>query len=393
MRDRRHPPIADILGAAQLRGRARYEDLTYPELIGKVAVLALDDAGLGPDDIDGVTLGLAPSLLLGVDEAQYWVATALPSRHLLARVQNAAGSGLAAFRLACAHVGSGRYRHVLVVAGDLGAQVSDHSAAIWQMLDPLLERHVPMNGITLFALQASAYMRRYGATERDLAMVTVKNRGNGAINPMAQLQRAVSLDEVLKSPVVAWPIRALNVGPPGGGAAAVVVAAHVESGRQSRSVAVAGLGACTDAYSIGLRLTPPDPPFISSSALRNAARTAYAMAGIDDPTQSLDVAEIYASYPIVEMTSSEGLGLCAPGTAAVALRDGRFAIDGKLPVNPSGGASCGNPLSATGLIRLVEIVNQLRGEAGAHQVRNARLGVAAAFGGASQLHDVAVLSR
>ena len=389
----RETPFARILGIGQLPSKARYDDVTYPELVAMVCREALDDSGLDERDLGGIVLGLAPDLLLGSVEGQYLAAYGFKYPDLfLGRVHTAAGSGLSAFRLGCAYACGTIRKPVLVVAADLGSQATDHAKVIWQMLDPLRERHVPMNGVSLFAFMASSYMHAYGITERQLAMVTVKNRANGALNPFAQLRAPVTMDEVLSSALVAWPIRKLQIGPAGGGAAAVVVAppdyAHVQ-----RSVSVLGLGASAGVYSIGDRVARGEADLITVPALTQAANRAYRMAGIATPDKSINVAEVYASYPVIELTSLEALGLAPIGGAAAAMESGRFDRNGALPVNSSGGATCGNPLSATALLRVVELVRLLRDGGGEASARAPRVGLAAGFGGASQLHEVVILGK
>lgn len=386
-------PFASVLGIGQLPSKARYDDVTYPELVAMVCRQALDDSGLGENDLGGIVLGLAPDLLLGSVEGQYLAAYGFHNPDLfLGRVHTAAGTGLSAFRLGCAYACGTIRRPVLVVAADLGSQTTDHAKVIWQMLDPLRERHVPMNGVSLFAFMASAYMQAHGVTERQLAMVTVKNRANGALNPYAQLRTPVSLEEVLASPLVAWPIRKLQIGPAGGGAAAVVVAPP-DFPRARQSVSVLGLGACAGVYSIGDRVARAEPDLIRAPALTKAASRAYRMAGITRPEEGISVAEVYASYPVIELASLEALGLAPAGGAAAALETGRFDRDGPLPVNASGGATCGNPLSATALLRVVELVRLLRAGVGRAGARPPMVGLAAGFGGASQLHEVAILGN
>ena len=279
---------------------------------------------------------------------------------------------------------------VLVVAADLGSPATDDAKVIWQMLDPLRERHVPMNGVSLFAFMASSYMHTYGATERQLAMVTVKNRAKGAHNPFEQLREPVTLEQVLASAPGCLADPQFADWPRGGGAAAVVVAPTGFPQRQN-SVAVRGLGACAGVDSIGDRGARGGADLFRASALTRAAGRAYRMAGIEAPDQAIDVAEVYSSYPAIELVSLEALGLAFFGGAAAAMQSGRLDHDGPLPVNFSGGATCGNPLSATALLRVVELVHLLRVGAGGAIGRAFRTGLAAGFGGASQLHEVAIL--
>ena len=386
-------PFAKILGIGQLPSKARYRDVSYAELVAQVCRDALDDSALEEDDLGGIVLGIAPDLLLGSVEGQYLAAYGFKNPNLfLGRVHTAAGTGLSAFRLGCAYASGTIRKPILVVAADLGSQATDHAKVIWQMLDPLRERHVPMNGVSLFAFMASSYMHAYGASERQLAMVTVKNRANGALNPFAQLRDPVTLEQVLASAPVAWPIRQLQVGPAGGGAAAVVVAPP-DFAHSQQTVSVLGMGACAGVYSIGDRVARGDPDLIRAPALTKAARRAYGMAGIAAPAMTIAIAEVYSSYPVIELVSLEALGLAPPGGAATAMEAGQFNRNGSLPVNSSGGATCGNPLSATALLRVVELVRQLRAGDGRDGGRVPRVALAAGFGGASQLHEVAVLGK
>jgi acetyl-CoA C-acetyltransferase len=385
--------IARITGVGQMPSMPRYADLTYAELISRVAALAIEDAGLEPAAIDGVVLSSAPDLLLGFNEPQFLAALGLPEQaELLARVNTAAGSGLSAVRLALTHVAAGRCKRVLVVAADVGRQAKDHHKLIWTGLDALRERHVPMNGVSLFAFMSTLYMSMFKTSERDLALVTLKNRANGALNPFAQLRSSISIEEILSSTVVAWPIRAAQIGPAGGGAAAVVVEARAAR-RGGRDVAMLGAGSCAAPYSIGNRVAREAPTFAYAAEMTAAARSAYAMAGIDDPARSIAAAEIYASYPIGEIIGIEALGLCERGSAPQKMQEGRFAREGSVPVNLSGGATCGNPLSSTALLRVVEMVRQLRGEAAGAAGNPPSTGVVNGFGGVSQLHEVIVLGR
>ncbi|MGE0500792.1 MAG: thiolase family protein [Rhizobiaceae bacterium] len=379
-------PLGWITGIGQLPSAPRYVDFTYPELLSTVAADAIADAGFEEADVDGVVLSAAPDLLLGVNDPQNLAALGLPAAPLLARVNTAAGSGLSAVRLACAHVAARHCRNVLVAAADIGAQTTDHNRLIWTGLDALRERHVPMNGVSLFAFMSALYMQLFDATEAGLAAVTVKNRRNGVANRFAQLRSEVTLEDVLVSPLVAWPIRRAQIGPAGGGAAALVISA--EPGRNGRQVAVAGCASRAAAYSIGDRVARDDPSFGYASEMSDAARTAYDMAGVTP--SSIDAAEVYASYPVGELISIEALGLCERGTGWRLLGSGRFDRAGSTPVNLSGGATCGNPLSTTALNRVVEMTRQIRGETVTG--RPPALGVVNGFGGVSQLHEVMVLA-
>ena len=387
-------PIAQVLGVAQVPMRTRLPQYTYADLLGRVAHGALADAQVDGGDVDGVILAMSPTTTLGIDEPHFWALSGLPgAARFLGRVHTLASSGLVAFRLACSYVAAKRAKRVLVLAADLADEAPDLIGAITALGDPFAPRAYPQSAITAHAFQASAYMARNRLDERDMAHVIVKNRRNGVDNEYAQLREAVTADDVLASPVLSWPIKRLDASPRSSGAAAVLVGAPEESGPHRR-VTATGFGSFANHGVAGSRMVPGiDESYFDAADLAAAARRAYRMAGIGDPTTDLDLAEIYASFGIIELLGIEGLGLTGGRNAARLIGDGHFHRDAKLPVNASGGATCGTPISATGLIRIVECALQLRGEAGARQIaKEPHRAVAAAIGGLFQLHDIAVLA-
>jgi acetyl-CoA C-acetyltransferase len=385
--------IAHILGVAQLPMRTRLPQYTYADLLGRVAQAALADAELAGGDVDGLILAMAPTTTLGIDEPHFWALTGLPGGHrFLGRVHTLASSGLVAFRLACSYVAAKRAKRVLVVAADLADEAPDLIGAITALADPFAPRHYPQSAITAHAFQAAAYMARNHLDERDMAHVIVKNRANGVDNEVAQLREAVTIEEVLASPVLSWPIKRLEASPRSSGAAAVVVGPADTRGPH-RAVAATGFGSFANHGHSGARMAPGiDESYFDAADLAAAAQRAYRMAGIDNPPAQLDLAEVYASFGIIELLSIEGLGLTRGRNAARMIGDGHFRRGSVLAVNASGGATCGTPISATGLIRIIECALQLRGEAGARQLaKTPHRAVAAAIGGLFQLHDIAVL--
>jgi len=383
-----------VLGVAQFPMRTRLPDYTYADLLGRIAYQAVEDSGVDPGDLDGLILSLPPTTTLGVDEAQYWGLAHLPgSRHVLGRVHAAAASGLQAFRLACAWVSAGRARRVLVVGADLADEVANLAGALGQLHDPFTERQVVRNAITSAAVQASAYMAAHKVTSLELASVVVKNRGNGVRNQYAQLRQAVTGQEVADSPLLSWPIRRLDCAPRSSGAAAILVGAEGTGRGGRRTVRAAGFGAFAGARMIGSRMVPGAQSYLDGADLAAAAAQAYAVAGIRDPRTEIGCAELYAAFGIIELLSIEALGLCPKGEAARRIADGEFHADAALPVNPSGGATCGNPLASTGLIRVIEATLQLWGEAGEKQVELRQPTVlVTAIAGAFQSHEVGVLA-
>jgi acetyl-CoA C-acetyltransferase len=381
--------IATVLGVAQVPMRTRLPQYTYADLLGVVAHGALADAGVAAEDVDGLILAMAPTSTLGIDEPQFWALDALPgSRHCLGRVHTLASSGLVAFRLACAHVAAGRAKRVLVVAADLADESPNLIAAIGMFADPFAERHYPQSAASAHAFEMAAYMARNRLSERDMAHVVVKNRGNGVVNEYAQLREPITIDEVVTSPVLSWPIKRADASPRTSGAAAVLVGSPAE-----RGVAATGFGSFANHPVSGARMVPGiDESYFDASDMRCAATRAYRMAGIGRPHEEIDLAEVYASFGIIELLSIEGLGLTDGRDAARLISAGEFHRNARLPVNASGGATCGTPISATGLIRVIEATLQLRGTAGARQIKHEpRRAAVSAIGGLFQLQEVGIL--
>jgi acetyl-CoA C-acetyltransferase len=384
--------LGQILGVAQMPMRTRQSKFTYADLLGRIAHDAIADAQLEAKDIDGLIIALSPTTLIGVDDPYYWGLSGLPGAHrFLGRVQIAAASGIPALRLACAHIAARRASRILIVAGDLADEGSSLGNALGQLMDPFTDKQYPRNAITAAAVQMSGYMAANKLDEREMAHVIVKNRGNGVLNKYAQLKQAVTLDEVLASPPLAWPVKRLDSSPRTSGAAAIVVG-PVDQKTHHRPTFATGFGSFVSGRNIGARMTPKDSSYFDGSDLAMAGRQAYKMAGVSNPAKDIHVAEVYASFGVIELISIEALGLAGGKNAARLLSDGAFTNESDLPVNPSGGATCGNPISSAGLVRIIEVVEQLRGNGGERQVkRSVDRTVVSAIGGTFQCHEVGVL--
>jgi acetyl-CoA acetyltransferase len=223
-----------------------------------------------------------------------------------------------------------------------------------------------------YASEAREHMARHGTRREDYALVAVKNHGNGSLNSKAQFQRPRTLEEVLAAPMIADPLTRLMCSPIGdGAAAAILVSADVprrHAGAKPVTVAASVLASGTPAASR------------QSAVVTRAAERAYAMAGVGP--EDLDVAEVHDASAPAEIFLYEELGFCRLGEGGRLVADGVTALGGKLPVNTSGGLLAkGHPVGATGIAQVVEIVEQLRGRAGARQVAGARVALTQNAGG------------
>ena len=251
-----------------------------------------------------------------------------------------------------------------------------------------------------YALMMQEHMRLYGTTERQMAMVSVKNHRNALSNPMACMPMDITVDDVLASPPVVAPYKRLDCAVLADGAASMVLAteawanAHAPGWRNRPRVDLTGVGCGTDRVRIGDR-PKPYPGLAHYRAKREASRAAYAMAGITDPRRELDVAEVADTYTGAEMQAYEDLGFCDHGQSGPLTERGVFDLGGELPTNTSGGLiGQGAPPGAMGLAQAIEIVSQLRGECPSErQVPDARRGLTDIHGGTASFSVVSIFER
>src|SRR2546429_2595674 len=360
-------PNVWIAGAGMTRVGRRSEPLG--DLMADAAHAALAAAGRErPDAI--VVAAMNPEEFVGDGNFASNVATHMGFAEVpTVRIETATSSGAAALYAGFAEVAAGLHRTVLVVGGEKMTHLATPrvSEIIGRSIDPY-ERAYGATMPALAGLVTRALMVRRGVGVREIAQVAVKNHANGARNPYAHFQQAVTLEEVMESRMVADPPRLLDCCPISGGAAAVVLTA------ERSAVRAAGIGQGADALAVRHRAD-----VTHFKATRDAARAAFAMAGFG-PAR-VDFAELHDAFASFELISLEDLGLVPPGKAGRVTLDGETALDGRLPINPSGGLKArGHPLAATGLAQVVECVWQLTGRAGERQV-SGRVGRAHSPGG------------
>ena len=344
----------------------------------EAAILALDDAGV--EKIDSMIVGcMSSGLFVGQEHissllADYLGQVPVPA----ARVESACASGGLALRMGWIEVASGLSDVVLVGGVEKMTDVNGNEAtyALGTAADQEYECY---HGITfpgLYALMARAHMDKYGTTREQLAMVAVKNHANGSLNPLAQYPFKVSVEAVLSSVMVADPLRILDCSPITDGGAALILA-PVELAKKLKKpiVRVTASGMATDTIALSSRR---EITWIEST--HQAAKRAYAMAG--KKPEDIHVVEVHDCFTIAEIMVTEALGLVKKGHGGPAVADGLTALTGRFPVNPSGGLKAkGHPVGATGVAQAVEVVKQLRGEAGERQVKGATRGLTQNMGG------------
>lgn len=367
-------PVA-IIGTGQTRHCKARPDVHQGELVGEAVQAALLDADLAFSDIDAVVLtnmemfeGRAlPELWCG----EFAGALAKP----IMKVATGGTSGTSGVIAALMQVASGVFDTVLVVGWEKHSEGSTQTGM--SLVDPAWDRHIAAGAIGNFALSISQYVAARGVTAEQAALVAVKARRNGALNPYAHMQDAhISVEQVLASPMLAEPVRLLDMCPQSDGAAALVIAAGDKAKRYRHPAWFKASATRHDQPYIG----DLDERLLKMRTLRGAAAEVYRKAGIRDPFREIDVAEIYEPVSYVELAWYEALGFCAEGQAGRLIESGATEIGGVLPVNPSGGVLCANPVGATGVIRVAEAARQLHRKAAAHQVDGVRQALVTGYG-------------
>jgi len=381
-----------VVGAGMTRFVRRAQE-TGKELAWEASREALASCELSLDRIDAVCLTSAPDAFDGVHmKGEYLSDGAGAFGKPFIRTYVGGGSGVFTAIQAYYTVASGMADVVLAVAEEKMSSTQPHpQGAFLTIFDNLLERPLGPNLLWIFALEMNRYMHAYGLDKRDIATVAVKNKRNAADHPAALLGQAdITVEDVLASETLAWPVQRLDVSPISDGAVALIVASE-EAARAitDTPVWIQGVGWNLDtAYWTNRDLVFPE-------YVANAARSAYAMAGVTEPRKQIHIAEPYDPFDYKELHHLEGLLLFDKGKAPEAAREGVLNRDGDLPSCPSGGLlGVGNPIAAAGLMKVAELFWQLRGEAGARQVPGTpERGVAQAWGDLMQVGTVVVMGR
>jgi acetyl-CoA C-acetyltransferase len=380
---------AGVLGVGQTRHRSRRSDVSIAGLCREAVDRALADAGTAHADIDAVVVGKAPDLFEGVMMPELYLADALGAvGKPLLRVHTAGSVGGATGIVATSLVQAGVHRRVLAVAFEKQSE----SNAMWALsIAPPFSMPVLAGAGGYFAPHIRAYIRRSGAPEHIGAMVAVKDRRNGARNPYAHLQQPdITLESVRSSPMLWDPVRYDETCPSSDGACAVVIGdqaaaeAAVSDGRPVAWIRATSMRTEPTMFS--------GKDHVNPRAGADCAVALWRQAGITDPLEQIDMAEIYVPFSWFEPMWLENLGFAAEGQGWRLVEAGETEIGGKLPVNASGGVLSSNPIGASGLLRFAESALQVMGKAGDHQVPGARTALGHAYGGGSQYFSMWVVS-
>jgi len=365
-----------VLGAGSTKYGKLEDSIT--DITIQASVGAIESAGIDPKEIQAGYI----SNVFGVADKQVHLGPVImsnlgiPEKPSLS-IESACGSGSVSFREAFANVAAGFYDAVLVA----GTEKVTHTGTEWTTTyfsycsDFFYEGGAGASFPGLFASMARAYLTEFKATEEDLAAVAVKNHENGLLNPKAHLRKKITIDDVMNSAVVASPLKLYDCCPFSDGASAVILCSEKFAKSHSKNyVNVIGSGRGGSPATLQGR---DHMTTIPSTKL--AAQAAYKMAGIT--AKDIDFAEVHDCFTIAEVVDTEDLGFFEKGTGVQAVREGRTARNGDIPVNPSGGLKAkGHPIGATGVGQVVEVFEQLTGKAGERTVKDAKIGLTHNFG-------------
>jgi acetyl-CoA C-acetyltransferase len=380
-----------VIGAGMTKFVRRAEE-TPGELTAQAVEMALADAGMTIDDIDAVCLGTAPDAFDGIHmNGENLIAGAGGAGKPYLRHFVGGGTGVFSPIHGWMHVASGKFETCLVVAEEKMSPCFPHPAgAFITIFDHTTEQPLELTLIHIFALEMARFMHAYGYTEEEIAQVSVSHKRNALDHPAAQLGEQITVDDVMNSTMLSWPVKRYDISPTSDGAVAIVLSSEdVARARGMTPVWIDGIGFRLDtAYWTSRDLAFPD-------YVAMAAHDAYEMAGITRPEDQIDLWEPYDPFDYKALHHMNGLLLDRTGrTVKRLLAEGALERDGSHPMCPSGGAlGVGNPIAATGLMKIAELYFQLSGQAGARQVpKEVRRGIAQAWGDLMQVGTVVIMN-
>lgn len=370
-------PMASVVGIGALPV-GKHTGLLEHEMMLQALVAAVEDAGLTKNDIDALIFSTprpyADQRYFGTFMAGY---LEMPVGDILMEVLGNGLTGSIAFDVAVERVASGKAKVAVALGVNKELHVPTGEHMQWSMRAVGdVDFHVPfgVTPIAWYAFNAVRYMHEYGLTREELAAIPVKNRRHAALNPIAQMRKPITVQDVLDARPIVRPLGLLDVPPRSDGAVAIVIARPDIARSLGRQVDVVSRGF----HHEGIHQVSSRPKALTwFESAEIASAKAYEGCGIS--VQDLDFAEVYAPCSIVELILSESIGLVERGKGGAAAAAGETSLGGRIPISPSGGcASRGHPPHVTPLYNVFEAVEQLRGEAGERQVVGA--GIAAVTG-------------
>jgi acetyl-CoA C-acetyltransferase len=367
-------------------------NLGLKDLITEAGIKAIQDAKISGNDIELIVGGsMSSGMFVGQEHTGALFADQMGLNPKPAiRTEAACASSSVALRVGVMAIASGMYDCVAVGGAEKMTDVygSQATTTLAGAMDRDNEAYFGLTFPGVYALMAKRHMHQYGTTREQLAMVAVKNHGNAVHNPHAQYRSPITIDEVLKSPLVADPLRLLDCSPIADGAACIIIVpAEVAKNYTDTPIYIRASVQASDTLGLYMR-----KDITTINANLHAAKLAYQMAGVTPA--DMHFAEVHDCFTINEIISCEDLGFCKKGDGGKIIQEGETHIGGRIPINTSGGLKAkGHPVGATGAGQIVELVEQLRGEAGKRQVAGAETALAHNLGGSGSTVVIHILSR
>lgn len=374
-----------IVGIGYSGFRPLTPEVSYKELMYEAAVRAYEDAGINPRrDVDSFVT-VAEDFIEGTSIFDEYTPDQLGG--MLKPNVTIPGEGIHGLATAYMQIASGIADIVAVEGHSKASNVLTFSWITAYAMDPVLNRPLAAHPLFVAGLEMNRYLHETGATREQCALVAAKNRRNALHNPAAAYGAVITPDDVLHAKMLAYPLTRLDASTHADGAIVLVLAAEeVARGLTDRPIWIRGIGWGNDSPSLENR------GWARAIYAEEAGRMAYAMAGIGNPRQEIDFAEIDDTFSYKELQHLEALRFCRFGEAGLLTEEGVTGPDGELPVNVSGGSlGCGHLLDASGLARVLEVVLQLRGEAGSRQLDDMETGLAFGWRGVPTTSGAAVI--
>jgi acetyl-CoA C-acetyltransferase len=375
-----------ITGVGQTKYDTARPDHSIAGLCREAALRALEDAGVTWNDVDAVVIGKAPDMFEGVVMPELYLADALGATGKpMMRVHTAGSVGGSTALVAAGLVKTGIHKRVLTVAFEKQSE----SNAMWA-----LSMRIPFQPALVagaggyFAPHIRSYIRRSNAPDHIGILVAVKDRKNALKNPYAHLHlEDISYEKVAESMMIWDPLRYLESCPSSDGACAMVLSSEDAVTGDRAPAWFAGTAMRSEATQFAGR------DQVNPQAGKDCAKEVYRQAGISDPRKEIDMAEIYVPFSWYEPMWMENLFFAPEGEGWKMTDEGATAIDGDMPINPSGGVLSSNPIGASGMIRYAEAAMQIREQAGEHQIDGARTVMGHAYGGGAQFYSMCILTK
>jgi acetyl-CoA C-acetyltransferase len=382
------PDRVAIVGVGHTQFRATSPGVSYKELMFEAATKAYADADLDPRrDIDSFVC-CSEDLTEGTSIFDEYVPDQIGAA--LRPVHTIGGDGLQGLAAAHMQILTGAFDVVAVEAHSKASNILTPHHILALALDPIFVRPLGAHPHFVAGLEMSRYLAESGTTRQQCGHVVAKNRGNALFNDAAAYPADLEAEDVLEGEPAFWPLSRLDISAPADGAVVVVLASEARARALGvQPIWILGVGWCSDSSALDSR------DWGTAAYARLAAEQAYRQAGISNATSEIDFAEVDDTFSYKELQHLEALGVFRPGGAGMATEEGATQLDGEFPVNPSGGSlGVGHLGEANGLQKVVEVVRQLREEAGPRQIPEVEVGLAQSWRGVpTATGAVVILSR